>query len=73
MLKIQHLTLSNEKKRIFSKFCFQMISRLVFLGSLNHTETGFRGLQNGFFGFSSGGYREMGVTMPGPIPNGRAK
>ena len=38
-----------------------MISRLVFLGSLNHIETGFRGLQNGFFGFSSGGYREMGV------------
>ena len=38
-----------------------MISQLVFLGSLNHIETGFRGLQNGFFGFSSGGYREMGV------------
>ena len=38
-----------------------MISRLVFLGSLNHIETGFWGLQNGFFGISSGGYREMGV------------
>ena len=42
-----------------------MISRLVFLGSLNHIETGFRGLQNGFFGFSSGGYREMGVEVLG--------
>ena len=40
-----------------------MISRLVFLGSLNHIETGFRGLQNGFFGFSSGGYREMGAWV----------
>ena len=40
-----------------------MISRLVFLGSLNHIETGFRGLQNGFFGFSSGGYWEMGVPL----------
>ena len=44
-----------------------MISRLVFLGSLNHTETGFSGLQNGFFGFSSGGYREMGVHFAGVI------
>ena len=63
MLKIQYLILSNRKKRFFSKFCLQMISRLVFLGSLNHIETGFSGLQIGFFGISSGGYREMGEAF----------
>ena len=34
--------------------------RLV-LSNLNHTETGFRYFQNGFFDFSSWGYWEMGA------------
>ena len=42
---------------IFSKFCFANILPIVFLSSPMHAETGFEGLQNGFFGFSFGGYR----------------
>ena len=42
---------------IFSKFCFANILPIIFLSSPMHAETGFEGLQNGFFGFSFGGYQ----------------
>ena len=50
-------TTTTLKIMIFSKFCFANILPIVFLSSPMHAETGFEGLQNGFFGFSFGGYR----------------
>ena len=48
-------------KNITLIFCLQMISSDVLLGSQDILDDSFWGPQNGFFGFSLGGYPEGGA------------